>query len=231
MEKYLTIYHGSNKIIENPSFGLGKKNNDFGLGFYCTESNDLAKEWAVNSLENGYSNEYKLNIEYLKVLNLNTNEYSILNWIAILVEHRLFSIDTPIAKRARRYLIENFSINVNAYDVIIGYRADDSYFDYAEAFLNNSISVSQLANAMRLGKLWEQIVIKSEYAFKCLEYVGYEIALKDVYYEKRVERNNIANISYQKMIEKEDIEGLYIRDIINGDIKNDDSRIPRMLSK
>ena len=231
MEKYLTIYHGSNKIIENPSFGLGKKNNDFGLGFYCTESNDLAKEWAVNSLENGYSNEYKLNIEYLKVLNLNTNEYSILNWIAILVEHRLFSIDTPIAKRARRYLIENFSINVNAYDVIIGYRADDSYFDYAEAFLNNSISVSQLANAMRLGKLVEQIVIKSEYAFKCLEYVGYEIALKDVYYEKRVERNNIANISYQKMIEKEDIEGLYIRDIINGDIKNDDSRIPRMLSK
>ena len=231
MEKYLTIYHGSNKIIENPSFGLGKKNNDFGLGFYCTENNDLAKEWAVNSLENGYSNEYKLNIEYLKVLNLNTNEYSILNWIAILVEHRLFSIDTPIAKRARRYLIENFSINVNAYDVIIGYRADDSYFDYAEAFLNNSISVSQLANAMRLGKLGEQIVIKSEYAFKCLEYVGYEIALKDVYYEKRVERNNIANISYQKMIEKEDIEGLYIRDIIKGDIKNDDSRIPRMLSK
>ncbi len=231
MEKYLTIYHGSNKIIENPSFGLGKKNNDFGLGFYCTEINDLAKEWAVNSLENGYSNEYKLNIEYLKVLNLNTNEYSILNWIAILVEHRLFSIDTPIAKRARRYLIENFSINVNAYDVIIGYRADDSYFDYAEAFLNNSISVSQLANAMRLGKLGEQIVIKSEYAFKCLEYVGYEIALKDVYYEKRVERNNIANISYQKMIEKEDIEGLYIRDIIKGDIKNDDSRIPRMLSK
>jgi hypothetical protein len=115
--------------------------------------------------------------------------------------------------------------------VIIGYRADDSYFDYAEAFLNNSISVSQLANAMRLGKLGEQIVIKSEYAFKCLEYVGYEIALKDVYYEKRVERNNIANISYQKMIEKEDIEGLYIRDIIKGDIKNDDSRIPRMLSK
>ena len=231
MEKYLTIYHGSNKIIENPSFGLGKKNNDFGLGFYCTENNDLAKEWAVNSLENGYSNEYKLNIEYLKVLNLNTNEYSILNWIAILVEHRLFSIDTPIAKRAKRYLIENFSINVNAYDVIIGYRADDSYFDYAEAFLNNSISVSQLANAMRLGKLGEQIVIKSEYAFKCLKYVGYEIALKDVYYEKRVERNNIANISYQKMIEKEDIEGLYIRDIIKGDIKNDDSRIPRMLSK
>ena len=231
MRKYITIYHGSKRIIENPIFGEGKKNNDFGLGFYCTENKDLAKEWAVNSLDNGYSNEYKLNTEYLKILNLNCNEFSILNWIAILVEHRLFSITTPIAKRARQYLIDNFSLNLNAYDVIIGYRADDSCFDYADAFLNNSISVLQLANAMRLGKLGEQIVIKSKYAFSCLEYVGYEIALKDVYYKKRLERNNEANDSFQKMIEKEDINGLYIKDIINGGVKNDDLRIPRMLSK
>ena len=231
MEKYINIYHGSRKIIERPIFGEGKKNNDFGLGFYCTQNIDLAKEWAVNSLENGYSNNYRLNTEYLKILDLNCEKYSILNWIAILVEHRFFSISTPIAKKARQYLIDNFSINVNSYDVIIGYRADDSYFDFAEAFLNNSISVLQLANAMKLGKLGEQIVIKSEYAFSCLEYVGYEIALKDVYYEKRIERNNEANDSYQKMLEKDDINGLYIKDIINGDVKNDDPRIPRMLSK
>ena len=58
MEKYINIYHGSRKIIERPLFGEGKKNNDFGLGFYCTQNIDLAKEWAVNSLENGYSNSY-----------------------------------------------------------------------------------------------------------------------------------------------------------------------------
>jgi hypothetical protein len=60
-----------------------------------------------------------------------------------LVEHRLFSIKTPAAQRAKRYLIDNFSVNVNAYDLIIGYRADDSYFDYAESFLNNGISVQR----------------------------------------------------------------------------------------
>lgn len=59
-------------------------------------------------------------------------------------------------------MIDNFSVNVNAYDLIIGYRADDSYFDYAESFLNNGISVQQLAKAMRLGKLGEQIVVKSK---------------------------------------------------------------------
>ena len=64
------------------------------------------------------------------------------------MEHRLFSIKTPATQRAKRYLIDNFSVNVNAYDLIIGYRADDSYFDYAESFLNNGISVQQLAKAM-----------------------------------------------------------------------------------
>ena len=32
MEKEIILYHGSEKIIENPVFGAGKKNNDFGLG-------------------------------------------------------------------------------------------------------------------------------------------------------------------------------------------------------
>ena len=85
--------------------------------------------------------------------------------MAILVEHRLFSLNTPVARRAKAYLIDNFDINVNAYDLIIGYRADDSYFDYAVAFLNNAITVQQLSTAMLLGKSGEQIVIKSEFAF------------------------------------------------------------------
>lgn len=145
MNQKITLYHGSEQLVETPTFGFGKKHNDFGLGFYCTESEELAKEWAVSSLRNGFANRYSLDTEYLKILNLNSPDYTILNWIAVLVEHRLFSIKTPAAQRAKRYLIDNFSVNVNAYDLIIGYRADDSYFDYAESFLNNGISVQQLA--------------------------------------------------------------------------------------
>lgn len=70
MEKLLTIYHGSEKIIEKPAFGKGRRNNDYGLGFYCTESKMLAKEWAVSSLRNGFSNQYVLDTEYLNVLKL-----------------------------------------------------------------------------------------------------------------------------------------------------------------
>lgn len=226
MDKLITIYHGSEKIVEQPMFGAGKKNNDFGIGFYCTVSEDLAKEWAVSSLRDGFSNRYSLDTEYLNVLNLNSPEYTVLNWIAVLVEHRLFSIKTPVARRAKQYLIDNFSVNVNAYDLIKGYRADDSYFDYAEAFLNNGITVEQLAQAMQLGKLGEQIVLKSKFAFSKLKYEGFDVAGKDKYYVLRKSRNDEANQLYFKMLEEEK-DGLYIQDIMRGGIKNDDARIPR----
>lgn len=230
MEKLLTIYHGSSQIVETPTFGLGRKNNDFGLGFYCTESLELAKEWAVSSLRDGFANRYILDTEYLNILNLNSPEYTILNWIAVLVDNRLFSIKTPIARRAKQYLIEHFSINVNAYDIITGYRADDSYFDFAEAFLNNTITVEQLSRAMRLGKLGEQIVLKSQFAFSKIKYEGFDIAKKEQYYVLRKARNDDANQTYLD-IQEEEADGLYIQDILRGGISNDDSRIPRNVSK
>ena len=185
MEKLITIYHGSEKIVDSPTFGKGKEHKDFGLGFYCTESDDLAKEWAVSSLRNGFSNKYTLDAEYLNVLNLNSPDYTILNWIAVLMEHRVFSLKTPVARRAKRYLIDNFSVNVNAFDLITGYRADDSYFDYAESFLNNGISVEQLARAMKLGKFGEQIVLKSKFAFSKIKFESFDVAEKDIFYVLR----------------------------------------------
>ena len=230
MDKLITIYHGSKQIVEVPTFGLGRKNNDFGPGFYCTESNALAKEWAVSSLRDGFANRYTLDTEYLNILHLNSPAYTVLNWMAVLVEHRLFSIKAPVARRAKRYLIDNFGVNVNAYDLIIGYRADDSYFDYAEAFLNNTITVEQLSRAMQLGKLGEQIVLKSKFAFSKIKYEGFEAAEKSIYYVLRKARDDEASRVYLD-IQDEETDGLYIQDIMRGGITNDDPRIPGNLSE
>ena len=230
MGHIITLFHGSEKVVEVPTHGVGKKTNDFGLGFYCTESEGLAKEWAVSSLRDGFCNRYTLDTEYLNILNLNSPDYTILNWIAVLVEHRLFSIKTPVARRAKRYLIDNFAVNVNAYDLITGYRADDSYFDYAESFLNNGISVEQLARAMQLGKLGEQIVLKSKFAFSRIQFEGFDVAEREEFYILRKARDDEANGVYLEMLEEES-DGLFIQDIIRGGITNDDSRIPRNISE
>lgn len=226
MDKQITIYHGSEQVIETPVWGLGRKHNDFGPGFYCTESIDLAKEWAVSSISDGFANRYLLDMDGLNILNLNSPDHTILNWIAVLIEHRLFSIRNPIAARAKRYLTDNFGINVNSYDLITGYRADDSYFDFADAFLNNSITVEQLSRAMHLGKLGEQIVLKSRSAFSRISFDGYDIAPRKLYYTLRRSRNDKAQQAYLRILEEEG-DGLFISDIIRGGITNDDPRIPR----
>ena len=226
----ITLYHGSERKIEKPVFGEGKRNNDYGLGFYCTENLALAKEWAVAPQRDGYVNKYLLDTEYLKILNLDGPNYSVLNWIAVLLEHRIFSSQNPNFVKAKRYLINNFSVNVNAFDLIIGYRADDSYFEYAEAFVNNAITVNQLSKAMQLGNLGKQVVLKSQFAFSNLSFFGFEEAGWEQYYELREKRNTEANKAYFSILQ-EDSGGLFIQDIIKGGITNEDQRIPRNISK
>lgn len=56
----MELWHGSQKIIETPQIGLGKVHNDYGQGFYCTESLNLAREWACSRDADGFSNRYEL---------------------------------------------------------------------------------------------------------------------------------------------------------------------------
>ena len=62
MEKLITIYHGSKEIVEVPEFGKGKKNNDFGLGFYCTESD----AWQRNGLYHLFETAFQTDIRWIR---------------------------------------------------------------------------------------------------------------------------------------------------------------------
>ena len=86
----LILYHGSPKVIEQPQFGFGNPKNDYGLGFYCTESPELAKEWACSVETDGYANKYELDMQGLSVLSLTGGDYHILNWLSVLLENRTF---------------------------------------------------------------------------------------------------------------------------------------------
>ena len=80
-----TVYHGSDHIIERPKYGYGKIYNDYGVGFYCTENQNMAKEWGVSADKNGYANRYEIECDGLKVLNLNMRDYTMLHWLTILL--------------------------------------------------------------------------------------------------------------------------------------------------
>ena len=53
----LILFHGSPEIIQTPVYGKGKSYKDYGIGFYCTEHLELAKEWACTENTDGYANK------------------------------------------------------------------------------------------------------------------------------------------------------------------------------
>ena len=230
MSDKLTLYHGSPKIIERPIYGAGNPNNDYGLGFYCTENVELAKEWACSVETDGYANQYTLDMTGLSTLSLTGGEYNILNWLFVLLENRRFRIGSDIARQAKEYIFENFAIDYKKYDIIKGYRADDSYFSFANAFLNNTISIAQLEKAMVLGKLGEQIVVMSPKAFDAIEFVDAVSAPKEIYLPKKLARDNTAREDFRKEKSRGSLlTEKYMLDIIREGWRNDDSRLQRVV--
>lgn len=219
------IYHGSDHIIKIPEFHGGKPHNDYGYGFYCTEIGDLAKEWAVSEEHDGYANCYELDMDGLRILNLN-HEYSILTWLSILIQNRTLNLDTPLAAEVSRYLRDNFSVDTTIYDLIIGYRADDSYFSFAQDFLSGAISYQQLRKAMYLGELGEQIVLVSRRSFSAIRYIGSEKAFRSEWLVKKTERDRQARAAYLHSDRMRYRRGeLYAVTILDEEIKPNDPRL------
>ena len=155
----------------------------------------------------------------LLFLDLSQPPYTILNWLAMLVENRRFQPTTAVAAQGIEYLKQVFLPDASQADVIVGYRADDSYFSFA------AISIDQLAEAMRLGELGKQIVLASPQAFAALRFQGCEIARASTYHGLRNERDRTAREAYRRKSAEADLDGLFMRDFIHEKVTNDDPRL------
>ena len=142
------VYHGSDHILKEPIYQGGKTDNDYGNGFYTTEYKDRAKSWAVLNGDPEYSfvNRYILNTSGLKIMDL--NDYGITG----------------------SRIVEMYRISTADFDIIKGYRADDSYTQVIEAFLLNQINIEEIKKLFYKGSLGNQIFLKSQKAFKQIEW-------------------------------------------------------------
>ena len=161
-------------------------------------------------------------------MNLNDSKYYILNWLAILADNRTYWQNGSIAEEAKKYIKEHFLIDITPYDIIVGYRADDSYFSFAQDFVSGVISLEKLSEAMRLGKLGEQIVLKSPKAFETIYFQNYENVDAEIYYIKKAEREREARREYRRRKkESADIHELFMLDIMREGMENGDTRLFR----
>ena len=126
----------------------------------------------------------------------------------------------------RKFILDRFLPPYKDFDVVIGYRADDSYFSFARAFLANTISLEQLSRAMRLGKLGTQVVLRSPRAFEAIWKECSYPAPASIYHVRRVARDRKAREDFRRIQEETPLaEGCFLFDIIREDWNNEDPRL------
>ena len=186
------------KDINRVTYGL-----DFGPGVYLTGDKGLACSWACTQmntenenddipemLRNGALHTYRLNLEGLKILDLSSDEHSLLEYIAVILYNRTFFSEnkTIVNKKGVEYILENYlPEDIDTYDVICGPRADSLYSLTFDDFITNQIGINQLRELIPLGNLGEQIVLVSKESLSHIEYIEPVMDLseedKETYFE------------------------------------------------
>lgn len=200
----IILFHGTPNKIVVPIYGKGNEKHDYGMGFYLTESIELAKEWAVcrPNEANGWVHKYELDTDGLKILDF--QQINVLTWLAELMKHR----DAADSRRYRmlaKKFIEKYGVDTHEYDVIKGWRANASYFYIAKEFVRDNIDMDILEELLSLGGLGIQYCIKSELAYSKLHEI--EGSLFSVNYtefnEKYNQRDIIARKSMRELIDSD----------------------------
>lgn len=163
----IRLYHGSQKEVVKPAFGLGSPFHDFGAGFYLTDSTQLAMEWSVcrPGCGNGWVHAFDLDTDGLKIFDFRS--VSVLSWVAELMKHRDADESSAYRRRAPVF-IGKYGIDTTDFDVIVGWRADASYFYIVKAFVRDEVDVDALPGLLNLGDFGIQYAIKSPMAYSRL---------------------------------------------------------------
>ena len=171
----MIIYHGSKTVVKEPQCKGSNPNNDYGPAFYMTLDLESAKSWACKNDIIGLVNKYRIDnntFQKLKILDLtDRTKYNALNWIAILMHFRELP---PYFKQDNQQALawlSRYYIDVEQYDVVIGYRADDSYFKFPLGFIDGKLAYDDLETVYLKGNLGVQYAFISERAIKLLRFI------------------------------------------------------------
>jgi len=173
----VTLYHGSQHREVVPTYGMCEDKHDYGRGFYLTPDIELAKEWAAGNADKQecWLHTFSLDLSELKVFDFESIKKDRgLYWAAEILRHRRPQKSEEFKRSYRDYsswLNNKYGVDLCGYDVVCGWRADDSYFRIVEALIGNELVVDLLEKALRLGDLGLQYCLKTKKAYGSLTVV------------------------------------------------------------
>ena len=160
MEKQ-ALYHGSNIIVEQPLVSIGRKDLDFGPGFYLTPLFEQASKWALRIKAIRRAEEAIVNIyEFTQPRHCKVKRFDAYNkeWLDFIVDSR----------KGKQPWKE--------YDIIEGGVADDRVIDAVEAYINGYADVEHTLRQLIYHKPNYQIcILNQQKADKYLQFKSYKI--------------------------------------------------------
>ncbi len=148
----ITLYHGTYLSVPEPLAKIGRKNLDFGPGFYLTKIESQAEDWAIiiasrkGRETKAVVNVYHFNIESAEADNVRIKRFDTYNieWLNYVVDCR-----------------KGKDISLD-YDIVEGGVANDNVIDTVEDYEKGIITAEQALGQLRYKKVNHQICILNQ---------------------------------------------------------------------
>lgn len=159
----MILYHGSNVIVDKPKLIKQNRYLDFGFGFYTTTNRDQAVNFAQKVTDRRKTGEATLNI-YSIDENIAFKECSLLCFD----EPDEAWLDFVAANRQGEY-------QGKQYDLIYGAVANDDVYRTIALYMTGVLDKEQTLTALKIRKLFNQLVFATEKGFPYLHFEGREL--------------------------------------------------------
>ncbi len=152
MAETLRLYHSGYAEIRDPDVHYGRKNADFGQGFYTTDDIDFALRWAPErNASSVIVNEYILELSGLRTRRFEQDE----EWFSYILANRRLKPDA-----------------LEGVDVVIGPVSADTVYNTLGLFTSGALSAAQSVELLSCMPVRLQIVLKTERAAKNLRWIS-----------------------------------------------------------
>ena len=155
----MRLYHTGFLTITKPDVHYGRKNADFGQGFYLSDDEEFSKRWAKRRKgSDTILNTYELDTDGLRVKRFVRDA----EWFDYLYHNRA-----------------GYADSLSEYDVIIGPIANDTIFDTWGVITSGLLPQELALELLQLGGEYHQIVLKTEKAVSQLWFIGSRVIPPD----------------------------------------------------
>jgi hypothetical protein len=159
----MMLYHVCFNVIKEPDIHFGRKNADFGQGFYLTDNEEFANRWAGERKgEETIVNTYELDTKGLEIKHYTRDK----EWFGYIYGNRNGKADEQTA------------------DVIIGPIANDTIYNTNGIVTSGFLAPEEAMQLLLIGPEYSQIAIKTDKAVAQLKWISSRVMTHE-----EIERN------------------------------------------